>query len=83
MLRNSKAEEFMLALLKKKKQPMSLNEIVEEIQKRDPSVFSGETPHNSLYSIIYKREAKRRIKSEKTLFRKIKNKRAILYIPNI
>ncbi|HHQ4579486.1 hypothetical protein ACP6EV_19775 [Aeromonas hydrophila] len=57
----SDLEAMMVKVLKKKK-ALSLSEVVSEIEKIEPNTFSGKTPTNSLYSIIYRRE-KRRIEN--------------------
>ena len=55
----SDLEAMMVDVLKKKKKALSLGEVVGEIEKIEPSAFSGKTPTNSLYSIIYRREQRR------------------------
>lgn len=58
----SDLEALMVEVLKRKNTALSLSEIVAEIEKLEPYAFTGQTPVNSLYSIIYRRE-KRRIKN--------------------
>lgn len=65
-------EELTISVLKKAKQPLLIREIVDEIKKIEPEQLKGKTPTNSLYSIIYRHEAKRKDKGEKELFSKIK-----------
>ncbi len=55
----SDLEALMVMALEKRKEPLSLSEIVFEIEKMQPQVFTGQTPTNSLYSIIYRRERRR------------------------
>lgn len=49
----------MVAVLKQKKRALELQAIVDEIIKSHPTAFRGQTPRNSLYSIIYRRETRR------------------------
>ncbi|WP_312437301.1 HTH domain-containing protein [Achromobacter sp.] len=63
----SNLEGLMVAALKKKK-ALSLQEVVEAIQKKKPDVFTGKTPRNSLYSIIYRREKNRLERGNELLF---------------
>lgn len=81
-IRKSIAENLMLKILEHKKIPMSLREIVDEIKKIDPSVFCGQTPRNSLYSIIYRRERSRIENGESPLFKTTQERRETLYILN-
>ena len=55
----SDLEAMMVDVLKKKKKALSLGEVVGEIEKIEPNAFTGKTPTNSLYSIIYRREKRR------------------------
>ncbi len=55
----SDLEAMMVYVLKKKKKALSLGEVVGEIEKIEPNAFTGKTPTNSLYSIIYRREKRR------------------------
>jgi hypothetical protein len=79
----STIEEMMIAVLVNEKRPMSILEISCAIKKLDPSIFNGKTPKNSLYSIIYRREKKRKDSGEKGLFKTIKERRDVLYILNL
>jgi len=66
----------------KKKNPLSLQEIVDEIMKRDETAFTGKTPRNSLYSIVYRNEKKRLEEKNQTLFLTNKERREIVYSIN-
>lgn len=80
--RKSNLEAMMTEVLRDKKKSLSLGEIVSEIEKIYPNSFSGQTPTNSLYSIIYKRE-KRRIKNgNQPLFLIEKNRNSSIYSLN-
>ena len=48
--------------------PLSIHEIVAEIKKIAPQVLSGKTPSKSLYSVIYRREKRRREFAEPNAF---------------
>lgn len=69
----------MFDLLTVNKEGLPLSRIVTAIQKIDPNCFSGKTPVNSLYSIIYRREKKRIELGEHTLFDKYTFHRETLY----
>lgn len=79
----SNTEDLMVKVLMQQKKPMSLLEIVDEINRIDPTVFTGKTPRNSLYSVIYRRGKRREEKGEKALFRTIEERSEILYMLNI
>lgn len=59
-LRNSKIEQLMIEVLKASSQSLNMAEIAAAIQKKDSLVLTGKTPEKSLYSIIYRRESKRK-----------------------
>lgn len=48
--------------------PPSINEIVEEIRKTAPQALPGKTPNKSLYSVIYRREKRRKSVGEPEAF---------------
>lgn len=48
--------------------PLSIHEIVAEIKKIAPRALSGKTPNKSLYSVIYRREKRRREFEEPNAF---------------
>lgn len=66
----------------KKKGSLSLIEIVNEINKVDSEAFTGKTPRNSLYSIVYRNEKKRSEQKNKTLFLTNKERREVVYSLN-
>ena len=59
-LRSSKIEQLMIEVLKASAQSLNMAEIAAAIKKKDNQVLTGKTPDKSLYSIIYRREAKRK-----------------------
>lgn len=59
MSRQRKDLEALMVEVLKKKKALSLGEVVYEIEKIEPHAFTGQTPTNSLYSIIYRRELRR------------------------
>lgn len=77
----SNLENLMVEVLKKKS-GLSLQEIVNEILKIEPSIFTGETPRNSLYSIIYRREKARMENGIESLFLSEKCRSEILFSLN-
>ena len=78
----SDLEAMMVDVLKKKKKALSLGEIVSEIERIEPSAFSGKTPTNSLYSIIYRREKRRIENGNQPLFLIEKDRNSSVYSLN-
>lgn len=78
----SDLETMMVAVLRKKKAALTLKEIVAEIKNIEPDAFTGKTPINSLYSIIYKREKRRAKNGEPPLFTTKKDRTVIVYSIN-
>lgn len=78
----SDLEALMVEVLKKKKKALSLGEIVSEIEKIEPHAFTGKTPTNSLYSIIYRREKRRLENGIKTIFLIEKDRNSSIYSIN-
>jgi transcriptional antiterminator len=64
----SRAEEMMIQILSLSKDPISLTQIAKEIELSDPTILSGKTPRNSLYSIVYRREKRRELAGLSRLF---------------
>jgi hypothetical protein len=77
----SHLEAMMVDVLVKKK-ALSLQEIVDEIDRVNPGAFTGHTPRNSLYSIIYRREKNRTEQGTQPLFLTDKIRREIIYSIN-
>lgn len=78
----SNLEELMVDVLKKKKKPLTLYEVVEEIRKNDPEIFTGKTPTKSLYSTIYRREKARAQSGNPPFFLQDTTRRDTLYSLN-
>ena len=72
----------MIKILMESQTSMSLNEIVLRINEFDPLALQGKTPKKSLYSIIYRREEKRREAQEPSAFITEKRYGVILYKVN-
>ncbi|MBC7428041.1 MAG: hypothetical protein H7336_05485 [Bacteriovorax sp.] len=79
---NSELEPLMVKVLKKKNVSLSLQEIVLEIIKLSPDVFTGSTPRNSLYSVIYRREKRRASLKKESLFIRKECRGEVLYSIN-
>lgn len=77
----SNLEIMMIAVLKEKK-ALSLLEVVDEIAKGNPEAFTGQTPRNSLYSIIYRRDKSRIEKGAQPLFLTEKVRSEMIYSLN-
>lgn len=76
-------EELMVSVLEARKIPLSLREITEEISESNPSIFTGITPVNSLYSIIYRREKRRLETGQKPIFIRTNIRNLTLYSLNL
>lgn len=79
----SKLELLLVQALRNADEPLTLNEIVKEIQVIDSSAFTGKSPKNSLYSIIYRREKRRAEKGTPPLLIKEQIGRVTLYTLNV
>lgn len=77
----SNLESLMIGALKKQKE-LSLPEIVQKILIGSPQAFTGKTPTNSLYSIIYRREKSRIEGGNPALFLTKKVRNITLYSLN-
>lgn len=77
----SNLETLMVEVLKKKK-ALSLQEIVNEIVRVSPEAFTGQTPRNSLYSIVYRRDKNRVDQGKQPLFLTEKIRSEIIYFIN-
>lgn len=80
--KKSKLEELMVEILKKKRKPMTLQEIVQEITKANPQAFTGKTPVKSLYSSLYRREKSRIEKGDQPVFLQDTARQETLYSLN-
>ncbi|WP_161556295.1 HTH domain-containing protein [Dickeya undicola] len=69
----SRNEQLMIQVLESATQPLNLTEIVEAINAIDDTNLTGKTPEKSLYSIVYRREKRRKEKGQEPMF--IVNKR--------
>lgn len=78
---HSNIEELMVSVLKKHK-ALSLQEIVVLLGKSGEVPFTGKTPSNSLFSIIYRREKRREDSNVPKLFSKEVVKGRSLYSLN-
>jgi hypothetical protein len=68
----SSLEKHVVEVLEEVNRPMSLGEIAKEVRLRWPNELQGETPQNSLYSIIYRREKRRQQRGSKPVFNQLK-----------
>ncbi|EGR1136740.1 hypothetical protein FXE61_07315 [Vibrio cholerae] len=69
----SRNEQLMFQVLESAMQPLNLTEIVNAIKAIDNTSLAGKTPDKSLYSIIYRREKRRKENGQPPMF--IVNKR--------
>ncbi len=79
----SDLEAMMVKVLKQKKKALSLGEVVSEIKQIEPNAFTGKTPTNSLYSIIYRREKRRIENGNQPLFFIQKDRNSSVYSLNL
>jgi hypothetical protein len=77
--KHSKLEDLMSSVLRKSKSSLTLHEIVERISKVEPNIFTGASPKNSLYSILYRKEQKRTLANHETRFIKEKHRNLLVY----
>lgn len=75
----SRAEELMVEILRRRKSPMTLGEIVDVILSQEPTALSGATPRNSMYSIVFRRERRRKESRIPLLFKTTKVRGSLLY----
>ena len=68
MPRNSSVEQLMVDVLDQVDKSLTLIEIVEEMLQMNSSIFTGKTPRNSLYSVLYRREKRRKEMGHQSLF---------------
>ena len=80
--KKSDLEAMMVSVLQKKKKALSLGEVVSEIEKMEPNAFTGQTPTNSLYSVIYRREKRRIQNGDQPLFLVEKDRNSSVYSLN-
>jgi hypothetical protein len=66
--KNSNAEQLMVDVLEQVGKPLTLIEIVEIMLKMNPIILTGKTPKNSLFSILHRREIRRKEMGYQTLF---------------
>jgi len=64
----SASEKLMVDVLRDADQALTLDEIVEQILDRYPETFTGKTPKKSLYSVVYRREKRRKERGLPALF---------------
>ncbi len=76
LLENLMAE----ALLKSDE--LSIQDVVNAIVRDNPDAFTGTTPRNSLYSIVYRLEKKRLANKGSTRFNRIKKNGVYFYSLN-
>jgi len=78
----SQLEKLLVDILEEAESALTLKEIANKIEEKSPGVFSGETPANSLYSIISRREKRREQRGHEPLLRTIKDGHSAKYILN-
>jgi len=79
---SSPIEELMIEVLAKSPEPLTLVEIVQRIRKIDSQILSGKTPTNSLYSVLFRRESRRKKAGAPEFFVKDTKYRVIRYSLN-
>lgn len=79
---SSPVEELMIEVLSKSPEPLTLVEIVQRIRRIDSQILSGKTPTNSLYSVLFRRESRRKKAGVPEFFVKDTKYRVIRYSLN-
>ncbi|MGG8470792.1 HTH domain-containing protein [Rahnella sp. PAMC25617] len=77
--RRSDLEKAVIEVLKNSKKPLSMLQMVEKIQKKYPLLLTGQTPKNTLYAMIYKREKRRAMDSEAAIIIRHNEGRSVYY----
>lgn len=67
----SASEKLMVDVLRNANKVLTLDEIVKQISHRNPTALSGKTPNKSLYSVVYRRENRRKERGLLVLFKNI------------
>ena len=78
----SQLERLLVEILDESESALTLQEIVKKIEGKEPGIFTGKTPSNSLYSVIYRRENRRRQRGHEPLLKTIKEGRSVYYTLN-
>ena len=78
----SRLEKLLVETLEESKSALTLREIVYRIEEKSHGVFSGETPVNSLYSVILRREKRREQRGHEPLLRTVREGNSTKYILN-
>lgn len=67
---NDNLERLMVEVLLERSDhtPLSIHEIIDEIRRIAPQALLGKTPNKSLYSVIYRREKRRKKFGEPNAF---------------
>ncbi len=65
----STSERLMVDVLRDADEALTLDEIVEQILDRSPETLGGKTPKKSLYSVIYRKERRRKERGLPVLFK--------------
>ena len=78
----SQLEKLLVEILEESDSALTLQEIVKKIESKEPGIFTGKTPSNSLYSVIYRRENRRIQRGHEPLLRTVKEGRSIYYTLN-
>ncbi|KAA5951120.1 MULTISPECIES: HTH domain-containing protein [unclassified Pantoea] len=77
--RRSDLEKIAIKILKRNKEPLSLLHLFEKIHQKYPLLLSGQTPQNTLYAMIYKREKRRVMDGEAAIFIRHNEGRSVYY----
>ncbi len=78
----SQLEKLLVEILEEAENALTLREIAVRMEKKSPGTFLGETPVNSLYSVISRREKRREQRGHQPLLRTIREGRSTKYILN-
>ena len=76
---SSQLEKLLVEILEEADFALTLQEIAQKMEEKEPGIFTGKTPSNSLYSVIYRRENRRKQRGHEPLLRKVKEGRSVYY----
>ncbi len=78
----SELEKLLVDILAETDFAITVQEIAKRIEEKKPGTFTGKTPSNSLYSVIYRRENRRKQRGHEPLLKTIKEGRSVYYTLN-
>jgi len=78
----SQLEKLLVEILEESDSALTFQEIARKIEEKEPGTFTGKTPANSLYSVMYRRENRRKQRGHEPLLKAVKEGRSVYYTLN-